>query len=87
MVTTVYTASWPHGISSAPPRVEVVSGFVPEHNFAPNRLVPPGRSRSFKTAKGGGGARVNTHGAPAVAKQTKPSDSLQVQVEPVVPIP
>ena len=34
--------------------------------------------------RGGGGARTNTLGAPAVAKDRKPGDPLQVQVDSVV---
>ena len=66
---------------------EVVSGLVrTTRKFRAEQAVPRGRSRSCQR---GGSARVNTLGAPAVAKQTKPihSDSLQVQVEPVVPRP
>lgn len=33
------------------------------------------------------GARRKIHGAPAMAKTTKPSDPPQVRVEPMVPIP
>ena len=88
MAATVYTAPWSYGMSSAPPRVEVVSGLVQEDNFAPSRRLGQNGLEALKLSTGGG-ARVNTPGAPAVAKQTKPnnSDSLQVQVEPVVPTP
>ena len=50
-------------------------------------MVPRGSSKGFKFGNGGGGARTNPLGAPAVAKLTKPGDHLQVYVEPVVPIP
>ena len=58
-------------------------------NFCAKQAVPRGRSRSFQAFNGGGWAIVDTLGAPAVvAKQTKTkpinSDSLQVQMEPVV---
>ena len=48
------------------------------------RFREDGRKAS-KLATGGGGARINYLGAATVAKQTKPGDPLQVQVEPVVP--
>ena len=68
------------------PRVEVVSGLVREDNFVPSRRFHEDGLESFKAVNGGGSARVNALGAPAVAKRTKPidSDSLQVQVGPVV---
>ena len=90
MVTAVYTGPWSHGILSAPPRVEAISGLVPQGNFVPSRRFQEEGLEALKQSKRGGGApeEINTLiGAPAVAKQTKPikSDSLQVQVEPVVP--
>ena len=80
VATTAYTAPWSHGISSASPRVEVVSGLVREDNFMPSRRLHEDSLEALKLSTGGGGARVKTFGAPAVAKQTKPinSDSLQV---------
>ena len=57
MVTAVYTArtTWSHGISSAPPRVEVLSGLVrTARQVCAEQAVPQGRSRSFKTVNGGG---------------------------------
>ena len=71
---------------SAPPRVEVVSGLVLQDNFMPSRRFREDGLEDLELPTGGG-ARVNTLvGAPAVAKQTKPcnSDSLQVQVKPVL---
>ena len=61
-----------------------------QDNFVPSgRFREDGLEACFKAANGGEGARVNTLGAPPVAKRTKPinGDSLQVQVEPVVPTP
>ena len=40
----------------------------------------------LQAGNGGGGARINTLGAPVVAKQRKPGDPLQVEAEPVVPL-
>ena len=63
---------------------------VRQDNIVPSRRFREDGLEYLKLSRrGGGGARVNTHGAPAVAKQTKPinSDSMQVQAEPVVSIP
>ena len=73
-----------HGNSSAPPRVEVVSGLIRtrQHNFVPNRRFREDGREASRLAMGGG--RQNKPlGAPAVAKQTKPGDpQQQVEVEP-----
>ena len=75
------------GISSAPPRVEVVSqvwyGKIISCRAGGSARVVD----KLQSCQQGEGARINTLGAPAVAKQTKPGDSLQAQVEPVVPMP
>ena len=54
--------------------------------FFAKQVVPRGSSRSFRAGNGGWGARMNTLGALAVAKQTKPGNPMQAQVEPVVPL-
>ena len=62
-------------------------GYEWQYNFVPSRRFREGGLEDLKLSRGGGGARVNTPiGAHAVAKLTKPisSDSLKVQVEPVV---
>ena len=91
MVTAVSTVPWSHGSSSAPPRVEVVSGLVRQGNFVPSRRFREDGPEALKLPTGGGGVRVNTLGAPALAKQMKPNnmnnDSLQVLAWPVVPAP
>ena len=51
----------------------------------PSRRFRKDGREALKLSTGGGGVRINTLSAPAVAKQTKPGDSLEVQVEPVVP--
>ncbi|MEP5376682.1 MAG: hypothetical protein ABJQ14_12975, partial [Hyphomicrobiales bacterium] len=73
-------------VSSTPPRIEVVSGLVRQDNFVTSRRF---REDGLEAVIGGGGARVDTLGALALAKQTKHigSDSLQDQVKPVVPTP
>ena len=69
-----------------PPRVEVGVGLVRQNNFVPSRRLREGDREASKLATGRGAPeQVNTLGAPVVAKQTKRSDPLQVQVEPVVP--
>ena len=82
MVTAVYTAPWS---LSAPPRVEVVAGLVRQDNFVPSRRFREDGLEDLKLSTGGGRQSKFTW-RPAVAKQTKPitSDSLQVQVEPVI---
>ena len=61
---------------------------VRQENFVPSRRFREDGLEDSKLSRGGG-TRVNTLGAPAVAKQTKPinSDSMQVEVEPMVSIP
>ena len=60
--------------------------FVPSRRFREDGLLLYVEDLKLST---GGGARVNTLGTPAMAKQTRPinSNSLQVQVEPVVSTP
>ena len=73
------------GISSAPPASRWSKVWY-------DKIVSCGAGGSARMAEEvqccqrSGGARRNTFGIPAVAEQTKPGDSLQVQVEPVVPI-
>ena len=74
-----------HRSSSAPPRVAVVSGLVPQDDFVPSRLFREDGRDASKLAPGGGGTRMSILGAPTEAKQTTPGDPLQAQVEPVVP--
>ena len=81
-----YSTMGTDGSSSAPPRHEVVSGLARQNNFVPSRRFREGGREAPKLATGGGGARINTLGAPAVAKHTKPGDPLLVDVEPVVHI-
>ena len=73
-----------HDNSSAPPRVEVVSGLVRQDHLMPSRRFRVDGREASKLETGGGGARTNTLGAPAVAKDRKPGDPLQVQVDSVV---
>ena len=75
-----------HGSSSAPLGVEVISGLVRQDDFVPSRRFHEDGREASKLATGGR-TRINTLGAPAVAKRTKPGNPLPVQVEPVVPIP
>ena len=74
------------------PRQGGLSYVVRQDNFVPGRRFREDGLEDLKLSRGGG-ARVNTLGAltlgaPAVAKQAKPinSDSMQVEVEPVVSI-
>ena len=52
--TVVYTAPSSHGISSAPLRVEVVSGLVREDNFVPSRRFREDGLEALKLSSGGG---------------------------------
>ena len=62
MVTAVYTGPWSHGILSAPPRVEAISGLVPQGNFVPSRRFQEEGLEALKQSKrGGGGARGNKY--------------------------
>ena len=54
MFTTVCTAPWSHGISAAPPRVEVVSGLVEEDIFLPSRRFHEDGLEALKLSTGGG---------------------------------
>ena len=48
------TAPWTHGSSSAPPRVEVISGLVRQHHVAPRRRFrKDGREASKLATRGG----------------------------------
>ena len=82
MVTAVDTTPW--CLSATTPRRGGLR-FGTARQFRAEQAVPRGRSKIFKAVNGGG---VNTLGAPAVAKQTRPitrsRDSLQVEEEPVV---
>ena len=66
----------------------MASGLARQDNFAPSRRFREDGLEYSKLSTAGG-ARVNTLGALAVAKHAKPinSDSLQVEVEPVVSTP
>ena len=72
MTTAVDTAPWSW---SAPPRVEVVLGLVGQDNFVPSKRFREDGLEDLKLSTGRGGARY-TLGAPAVAKRTKPINSL-----------
>ena len=50
----VYTAPWSHGISAAPPRVEVVSGLVREDIFVPSRRFREDGLEALKLSTGAG---------------------------------
>ena len=69
----------------------MVSGLAREDVFVPSRRFREDGLliEAINLSPGGGRGGVNTLGAPAVAKQTKPidSDSLQAQVELVVRTP
>ena len=77
MVTAaaVLTALVPYGrthvISSAPPRVEVVSLTKIWYGKITYRAGGFARVMVYQKKQTGGGARVNTLGAPAVAKHMK----------------
>ena len=56
MVTAVYTARWSHGISSAPPRVEVVSCLVRQDDFVPSTRFPEDGLEASNCQREGAGA-------------------------------
>ena len=88
MVTgIIFTPPWPHTPVRLPTPRRGGVRFGSAKELRADEAVPRRRSISFKAGNGGGGGRINTLGAPAVAKQTKPDDPMQVQVEPAVPIP
>ena len=77
-----------HGVSS----VEVVSGLVRQDNFVPSRRFREDDRENLQSCQrggGGGGACQNKYSwrSRRGETKTKPGDSLQVPVEPVVHIP
>ena len=62
----------------------MVLGLVQRNYFVPTRRFREDGREASQLATGEGGVRRNILRAPALAKQTKPGDPLQVQVEPVV---
>ena len=61
LVMVVYTVPWS---LSALPRVQVVSGLVRQDKFVTSRRFRENGPKDLKLSPGGGGARVNTLGAP-----------------------
>ena len=72
MVTAVYIAPWPHNISSAPPRVDVVSGLVRQDSFVSGRRFREDGLLEAQKLPTGRGRKSKCSWRPAVAKQTKP---------------
>ena len=88
-VAAVYTAPCMVFVLSTP-RQGGLRFLARQNNFVPIRRYRGDGLLEDSELFRGGGARVNTlTGAAAVAKQTKPinSDSLRVQVKPVVSTP
>ena len=76
-----------HGTSSAPLRVEVVSDLARQDNFVRSRRFRKGDREASKLSTGGRCKDKNSWRSSRRGEKSKPGNSLQAQVEPVVPIP